>query len=236
MWSGPRNISTALMRSFGNRPDCHVTDEPLYAYYLEQTGLDHPGRAETLAGHDRDWQTVVHWLTGEVPGNRAVWYLKLMAHHMLPTVQRDWIFCLVNCFLIRPPREMLTSLLEFLPQPRVEDTGLPQQWELFERVRQQTGRVPPVIDGNDVLKDPQGVLGELCGQTGIPFLPEMLVWPPGRRDTDGAWADHWYAKVYRTTRFAPWKPKTGPLPAPVQPLLRECQDYYERLAEHRICI
>jgi hypothetical protein len=236
MWSGPRNISTAMLRSFGNRPDCFVSDEPLYAFYLDQTGLDHPGRAATLARHDRNWQSVIDGLTGEIPNGRTVWYQKHMAHHLLPQVDRSWLGKMQNAFLIRDPREMLTSLIEFLPSPRVEDTGLPQQVEIFNLIHDRDGSLPPVIDGRDVLENPEGILRALCDRLGISFYDAMLAWPAGKRETDGAWADEWYAKVYQTTSFAAYRPKTDEIPESLVPVYERCQQLYQTLADHRIRI
>src|SRR5262245_40777183 len=135
MWSGPRNISTAMMRSWGNRPDTFVCDEPLYAHYLQQTGIDHPGAAEVIATHERDWARVVDWLTGPIPDGKPIFFQKRMAHHLLPQIDRTWLGLVSNAFLIRAPREMLASLAKVLPHPTVADTGLPQQVEIFEWVR-----------------------------------------------------------------------------------------------------
>src|SRR5436190_9738229 len=151
MWSGPRNISTAMMRSWGNRPDTFVCDEPLYAHYLQKTGYDHPGADEVIASHEPDWKKVVEWLTGPVPGGKPVFYQKHMAHHLLPEIERDWLASLTHAFLIRDPREMLLSLVKVMPHPAALDTGLPQQLELFRSVRAATGHTPPVIDARDVL-------------------------------------------------------------------------------------
>ena len=149
MWSGPRNISTALLRSWGNRHDTFVCDEPLYAFYLERTGVEHPGREEVLAHHDSDWRRVVRRLTGKIPAGKAIFYQKHMAHHLLPEIDRAWVSSLANAFLIRNPEEMLTSLTRVMPRPGVEDTGLPQQWELFGWLRERTGRTPPVVDSDE---------------------------------------------------------------------------------------
>src|SRR4051794_26331482 len=204
MWSGPRNISTALLRSWGNRPDTFVTDEPLYAHYLQATGLPHPGAAEVIASQDADWRKVTAWLTGAVPEGKQIWYQKHMAHHLLPGIGREWLAGLTHCFLIREPREMLTSLVHFIPQPVLEDTGLPQQAALFAEERERTGRTPPVLDAREVLEDPRGLLESLCGALDVPFREEMLSWAPGRRATDGVWAKHWYAAVERSTTFQPY--------------------------------
>lgn len=234
MWSGPRNISTAMMRSWGNRPDTLVCDEPLYAHYLQRTSIDHPGAEEVLAHHERDWRKVVDWLTGPVPSGKAIFYQKQMAHHLLAEIDRDWLRQVKNCFLIREPREMLTSLVRHLPSPTLADTGLPQQVEIFELERRRTGRIPPVIDARDVLDNPEGLLRRLCESLALPFLEEMLRWPPGRRDTDGIWARHWYQAVETSTGFRPFKPKPDPVPERLGRLLETSLPYYGRLREHRL--
>jgi hypothetical protein len=234
MWSGPRNISTAMMRSFGNRPDTFVTDEPLYAHYLVNTKLPHPGAAETIATQENDWRKVVGWLIGPVPEGKSVWYQKHMAHHLLPNIETGWLDQVTNCFLIREPREMVTSLLEFIPKPTLRDTGMPQQWEIFQRVRDRTGKTPPVIDSADVLRDPAGVLTKLCGAVGLTFTDAMLTWPPGPRATDGSWAKQWYAKVEQTTGFGPYRPKEVDVSPSLTGLLGECETIYRRFHEHRL--
>ncbi len=234
MWSGPRNISTALMRSWEARGDTAVCDEPLYAHYLKLTGLAHPGADEVMARHETDWKRVVAVLTGPVPGSRPVFYQKHMAHHLLPDVGRDWIDALVNCFLIRDPAEMLASLDRFIPDPALEQTGLPQQVALFERALERRGAVPPVVDARDVLSDPASVLGALCRRVGVGWTPKMLSWKQGPRPTDGVWARHWYADVERSTGFGPWRPPAGPLPPRLHSLLARCRPLYGRLWAHRI--
>jgi hypothetical protein len=234
MWSGPRNISTALMRSWGNRPDTHVCDEPLYAHYLEQTGKDHPGAAEVLASQDRDWRQVVRRLTGPVPEGKAVFYQKHMAHHLLPCIERGWLDEVTNCFLIRDPREMLISLARKLDAPLLEDTGLPQQVEIFEQVRARSGRVPAVIDAKDVLMDPGRVLRSLCEALGVAFTHDMLAWAPGRRETDGVWAKYWYENVEASSGFGTYRPNPDPLPERLKGLHDRCLDYYRALAPYRL--
>jgi hypothetical protein len=234
MWSGPRNISTAMMRSWGSRPDTAVSDEPLYAHYLVVSGVRHPGWDEVIAAQENDWRNVTELLVGPVPDGRAIWYQKHMAHHLLPMVGREWLDRLTHAFLIREPDEMLASLLRTFPEACLADTGLPQQWEIFERVSQRLGRAPPVVLSSDVLRDPESMLTKLCQALGIPFLPAMLSWPAGRRKTDGIWAPHWYAAVEASTGFEPWKPKPVSLPASQQPLLAECLRWYEKLHQHRL--
>jgi len=235
MWSGPRNISTAMMRSFGNRPDTFVCDEPLYAHYLVQTRLAHPGADEVIRHHEGDWRKVVDWLTGPIPEGKTVFYQKHMAHHLLPDIDREWLDALDHAFLIRDPTQVVSSLVEFLPRPTLADTGLPQQVEIFERVRRRTGRAAPVIDASDVVAGPELALRRLCAALELEFTPAMLSWPAGPRPTDGIWAKHWYAKVERSTGFAAQEAaqRRPPVEA-VRDLARECVPYYERLAAHRL--
>lgn len=234
MWSGPRNVSTALMRSFGNRSDTTVCDEPLYAHYLKVTGLPHPGAAEVIERHDSDWRRVATWLTGPVPEGKRVFYQKHMGHHLLPEIERGWLWELGHCFLIREPREMLVSLDAKLPDPRLEDTGLPQQVELFEEVRRRTGRTPPVVDARDLLADPRAMLALLCERLGLGFEGSMLRWPPGPRATDGVWAKHWYESVERSNGFAPPRSKAGTVPDRLRPLLARCAEPYGLLHVERL--
>ena len=234
MWSGPRNISTALMRSWGNRPDTFVSDEPLYAHYLLHTDTPHPGRDEVIASQENDWRKVVEWLTGPVPDGKPMFYQKHMAHHLLPNISRDWLDRVTNAFLIREPKEMLTSLIKVIPEPKIEDTGLPQQVEMFRWVQDRTGLTPPVVDAKNVLDDRRGVLSALCGALDVEFMEEMLSWPAGPRETDGIWAKYWYAEIEKTTSFRPYKPKDEEVPDHLQPLLAECQRHYELLAAHRL--
>jgi len=229
MWSGPRNISTAMMRAFGSRPDTAVTDEPLYAHYLKVTGVAHPGRDEVLAAHESDWRKVADELTGPVPGGRAIWYQKHMAHHLLPMIDRGWLDGLTHAFLIREPGEMLASLVKTFPGAGLADTGLPQQCEIFDRVADRIGRAPPVVLASDILKNPGAMLEALCEPLGIPFLPAMLAWAPGPRATDGTWAPHWYAAVETSTGFEPYQPRKVELTAALEALLDECLPWYEKL-------
>jgi hypothetical protein len=235
MWSGPRNISTALMRSWGNRPDTFVYDEPFYAHYLVRTGVAHPGAGEVIAHHETNWRKVVEALVDdEFPPGKSVFYQKHMAHHLLPDINRSWLNRVTNCFLIRNPQEMLASLIRFLPEPRLQDTGLPQQVEIFESVRERTRTAPPVIDARDVLEDPPGTLGLLCARLALPFVQEMLRWPPGRRDTDGVWAKHWYAAVVNSSAFQPIVQKDVSVPPRHRELLERCEALYQQLYRHRL--
>ena len=234
MWCGPRNISTALMRAWGNRPDTFVVDEPLYAHYLRETRLPHAMADEIIRHYEADWEKVAAWLTGPIPGGNSIFYQKQMCHHMLPGIGRDWLGQVTNCFLIREPREMLTSLMKKLPNPTLADTALPQQLGLFNHVRELTGTVPPVIDSTDVLRDPRGMLGALCERLGVAFTDAMLEWPQGVRESDGIWARHWYDAVWKSTGFAAHRPRPGNVPAPLAGVLEEVQPIYNALAADRI--
>jgi len=234
MWSGPRNISTALLRAFGNRADCFVWDEPFYAHYLAETGLDHAMAAEIIAAYETDWRKVAARAMGPVPGGKTLFYQKHMTHHLLPHMDLDWLDGINNAFLIRDPARVLPSYLDKRANVTLADLGLPQQQRLFETVRQRTGRVPPVLDADDVLADPKAMLQALCRAVGIGFDPAMLSWPAGRRESDGLWAAHWYGAVEKSTRFmAP----TGPgrsVPEHLGDLLAAAGPYYQALRPHRL--
>ncbi len=222
------------MRSWENRPDTFVCDEPLYAHYLTQVEVSHPGRDEVIAAHDIDWPRVTRWLTEFVPPGAAIFYQKHMAHHLLPGVDRGWITRLTNCFLIRDPAGMLPSLTARMGPPTLRDTGLPQQVEIFREVREHTGAIPPVIDSSDILKNPRRILGALCERLGIAFSESMLSWPPGRRETDGIWAKYWYHRVEQSTGFEPYRERTLELSPSLRGLLAECRPYYEEMAQYAL--
>jgi hypothetical protein len=227
MWSGPRNISTAMMRSFGSRADTVVVDEPFYAHYLAVTGLDHPGRDAVLASQPNRWEDVAAALTGPLPAGVEVFYQKHMAHHLLPGMGRSWLAGLTHAYLIRDPAHVVASYARVRDEPTLADLGYPQQVEIF---RAYGG---PVVDAADVLRDPAGTLRRLCAALGIPFDEAMLHWPAGPRDTDGVWAPHWYAAVQASTGFAPYRPAPAEVPARLRPLVAAAQPYYDELAAHR---
>jgi hypothetical protein len=234
MWSGPRNISTAMMRSFENRPDTAVVDEPFYAVYLQETGALHPMRDEVLASQPRDWQVVVERLLGPVPEGRPVFYQKHMTHHMLPLIGREWTLNLRNAFLIRAPEDVLLSYAQVRGTPSPEEIGVPQQRELFEREADRLGHAPPVIDGADVLRDPGRVLSLACAALGIAFVPEMLSWPAGPRATDGVWAPAWYSAVEKSTGFSAPREGRVELTDELKRVADAVRGDYERLAGFRL--
>lgn len=233
MWSGPRNLSTAMMRSFGNRADTAVSDEPFYGAFLRTSRADHPMREAVIAAMDCDWHSIARTLAGPAPKGRPIWYQKHMWHHMVgPTGYADFEG-FTHAFLIRDPANMIASYLRKREAAAFEDFGLDRQTEFFEREADRLGAAPPVVDANDVLGDPRGTLAALCGRLGIPFDPAMLSWPPGRRPTDGPWAPHWYQAVEASTGFGPPDRPTE-LTGEARHLADRCHPYYERLAAHRI--
>ena len=236
MWSGPRNISTAMMRSFENRSDASVTDEPFYAAYLAATGVRHPMQEAILAAQPTDWRVVAAALVGPVPDNRSVWYQKHMTHHMVPGFGRDWIASVVNVFLLRAPESVLASYVVKREAVTLAEIGLPQQVELFDREADRLGRAPAVIDAQDVLRDPGAMLAGLCKHCGIAFDPAMLSWPPGRRASDGVWAPAWYDKVEQSTGFGPLRPEVAfeSLEDRLKPIAEAARPLYEHLARHRM--
>jgi hypothetical protein len=235
MWSGPRNVSTAFMRSWGSRDDTIVVDEPFYAHYLRETGVDHPGRAEVIAAQENNWRRVVDALLAPVPDHVRVLYQKQMAHHLLPGMGREWLASMTHAFLIREPRPMLASLAEKLGEFSLLATGLPQQVEIFEYVRRRSGRVPPVVDARDLLERPEATLRALCAALGLPFQPAMLRWPAGPRATDGVWARHWYTRVEASTGFEPAEAERPVTLTSAQAALEiECRPLYEHLHAHRL--
>ena len=229
MWSGPRTLSTATMRSWENRADTVVVDEPLYAYYLHATGLDHPGRDDVIASQPTDWRTVVRNLTTDpLPDGASISYQKHMTHHVLPEVDLDAFGGLRHAFLIRDPLRLLTSYAKVREAPTLDDLGLRQQVALYRRFG------GPVVDSDDLLRDPERTLRALCDALEVPFDPVMLSWPPGPRDTDGMWAPHWYASVEASTGFGPYREATADVPDHLVGLLDECRPFYDELATRRI--
>jgi hypothetical protein len=234
MWSGPRNISTAMMRAWESRGDTAVTDEPFYAHYLVATGVEHPGREQVIASQSADDTQVAAMLGGPIPDGKRIWYQKHMTQHMLPGMSLDWFDRVTHCFLIRTPDEVVASFTRNRPDAAAWELGFEQQARLFDQVCDRLGTPPPVLDAGDVLRDPAGVLGALCARLGIPFSPRMLHWPAGRRDSDGVWAPHWYRAVEQSTGFEPWRPRDAALTPFQQELAGQCRPFYARLARYRL--
>jgi len=236
MWSGPRNISTAMMRAFENRADTAVVDEPFYAAWLLRSGAEHPMREVILVAQPTDPDQVISGLLGPIPGSRRIFYQKHMAHHMTPDMDLEWMSACANVFLIRSPVEVLASYAVRRPDATLEDIGVVQQCDLFEREADRLGAPPPVIESADVLADPRGALTALCAAVGLDFDPAMLAWPAGPRQSDGVWAPAWYDAVERSTGFAPIRPPAclEDLAPGLRPIAEAAAPYYESLARFKL--
>ncbi len=234
MWSGPRNLSTAMMYSFAARGDCTVWDEPFYAAYLEYTGIDHPMRDEIIVAHEPDPDVVASICKGPVPGGNPVFYQKHMTLHMIPQFDRRWMRSCTNVFLIRHPARVVASYAKKREGTTLADIGFVQQAELFDEVAGWSGGTPVVIDSDDIRAEPEAMLRKLCAAIEVPFTRKMLHWPAGGNEADGAWAPHWYAAVHRSTGF---EGAEGPLPklgGGYADLAKQALPYYERLAGFRL--
>ena len=235
MWSGPRNISTAMMRSFENRPDAIVWDEPFYAAYLHETGLAHPMRDEVIADGEQDWRAVVNRIVGHQPDDASVFYQKHMTHHMVPGFDRSWLNDVTNCFLIRSPEAVLASYSVKRADITLRDIGFVEQAEIFDLISDHIGAAPPVVEADDVLNDPRGILSALCRSCDIEFHEQMLSWPAGRRNSDGIWAAHWYGAVEQSTGFAPPSRKEPiVLDDNLKSIADEARVHYEKLRRFRM--
>ncbi len=232
LWSGPRNVSTALMYSFAQLPDIRVVDEPLYGHYLRVSEAPHPGDADVIAAMDCDGNRVMQTLLlqqNDAPATRL--FLKHMAHHLID-LDLGFLAQTCNIFLIRDPREMLPSLTIQLPNATLSDTGLKRQWHLYEELV-NSGHDPVILDSRELLLDPAAILRALCGRIDVTFDPAMLSWQAGPRAEDGVWAEHWYHAVHKSTGFAPYVAKSE-FPDRLQPLLDDCKPWYDNLFAHAL--
>ena len=232
MWSGPRNISTALMYAFGNRRDCVAWDEPFYAFALVQHGNDHPMREAIVAANESDWETLVARCLA--PAAKPLFYQKHMTHHMLAGYGRGWMCKLTNAFLIRAPERVLASYTRKWTDVTLRDIGFAEQADIFDRVAQSLGRAPPVIDADDVLHNPRRLLMQLCDACGIAFDEAMLAWPAGPKAFDGVWAPHWYEAVWTSTGFAAPASRPTILPPALQEIADAARPYYETMRAYRL--
>ena len=234
MWSGPRNISTAMMRSWESRTDTFVIDEPFYAHYLSVTNANHPGRDEIIQDGETDQSIVSKGLISDTDDSCSIYFQKHMTHHMIPSVDREWMKEVINCFLIRNPKDMILSYTKVNSNLSMHLLGLEEQYELFEYVTKINGRAPPVIDSKDILLDPRETLRLLCEKIGVVFSEEMLSWSKGVRDTDGIWAKYWYDNVINSTGFNIYRQKDDDVPSKYLGLYDECIKIYDELAKYKI--
>jgi hypothetical protein len=235
MWSGPRNISTALMRAWENRDDCVVVDEPLYAAYLARTGIDHPGRDAVLTSQPTEPEVALGALLAPLPEGIRVQYVKHMTHHLDLDADLSWTVGLRNVLLIRDPREVVASYVRSRESCEPGDIGVWQQHRLLSYWTDR-GSTPPVLDSGDFLRDPEGHLRWLCDWLGVPFSERMLRWPAGPRPSDGVWGQHWYDAVWRSTGFEPWRPRSVELSTHDAAVADRCQDAYQALYARRILL
>ena len=232
LWSSPRTISTALMRSFAQRADTTCVDEPFYAHYLAHTGKDHPLRREVLAAQSADWRRVVEAvLLAAVP--TPVQFVKHMAHHLVGDVELGFAAQTHNVFLLRPPREMLPSMLRDLGAISLRNVGFERQRELYHELR-RAGQDPVVVDSTDLLNQPEATLRRMCARLGLEFDRAMLSWPAGRHASYGVWAPFWYANVEKSTGFQPFTAKTEAFPAELEALLATAENCWLDLHARRL--
>ena len=233
MWSGPRNISTALMRSFGNRMDCFVSDEPLYAYYLNETKLDHPLNDEIIKSGETNFKKIVTYLNGNIPKSKDIWYQKHMSHHILDNNNLDWILKFKNCILIRDPKEVIISYSKKHKLFNIRQIGFPQLYEIYKKLK-NNNITPTVIDSNDIISNPEKFLKILCERLNVSFESRMLKWPKGRRQTDGIWGEYWYENVESSTGFKPFYNKKMKLLKEHKIIYEESMYFYDYLFSKKI--
>ena len=229
MWSGPRNISTAMMRSFGNREDTFVIDEPFYAFYLSHSGFDHPGREEVLRSQSANWEKVVQLITGDFPNDKFIWYQKHMVHHIANEKDISWVKNFHNCFLIRHPKEVIISYAKQAQINEIADLGFIQQVNLFKKIKTITGKTPLVFDAKDILIAPEKHLKKMCKFFNINYSRKMLKWPKGTRRTDGVWSPFWYKNVINSNSFFPYKNSQEKIPSKYKMFFKECLPHYDYL-------
>ena len=234
MWSGPRNISTAMMRSFENRNDTLVIDEPFYAYYLNKTGLNHPLREKVLASQSISWDEIVSLLNGEIPKEKTIFYQKHMVHHILSFDNISWVKNFKNCFLIRHPKQVIISYSKKSKINTINDLGFAQQVELFKQIKNLTGSYPAVIDSKDILLDPKLYLLKLCDYFDISFSEDMLSWPKGQRASDGIWGSHWYKNVINSNGFIPYKESKESIHQDDMKFYKGSIEYYNYLSSYKL--
>ena len=233
MWSGPRNMSTAMMRAWENRPDTFVVDEPLYGPYLARTGIPHPGAAEVIEAQGRDYLAAMQDCTARTADGRSIFYQKHMTHHLLPDLDHAWLTQLTNAFLIRDPGEVLASYLRSRGEATADDLGVQRQAEIYNHVQSFQDDIV-VIDAAEFLKQPEAHLRAWCAALGVEFLPQMLAWPAGQRQSDGVWAEHWYKSAWESTGFEPYRKRDVTTPTAYRTLVEQCQDLYQTMFARRL--
>ena len=235
MWSGPRNISTALMRSFENRTDCFVSDEPFYAYYLNETKLNHPLKEKIIETGEIEFNNIVSYLSGSIPELKNVWYQKHMSHHIIDYNNLDWILKFNNCILIRDPKEVIISYTKKNKLDSINQLGIPQLYEIYNTLI-NNGISPIIIDSNDIVSNPKKTLKILCKKLNIPFDKKMLQWPKGKRKTDGVWSEYWYKNVESSTEFKPFRKSEKNISSNHFSIYKDALYYYDYFLKNKINI
>ena len=236
MWSGPRNISTALMRSFENRSDCFVSDEPFYSYFLHKTGLKHPLRDKIIKSGLVDYNKIIKYIIGPTPSSKKIWYQKHMAHHILQGVDIDWIKNMRNCLLIRHPGDVILSYSKKNEINSIQQLGYLQQINIYEILSQDIETTPIIVDAQDLLQEPKKMLIKICENLRIKFDKKMLSWPSGSRKTDGIWGKYWYKQVEASVGFKPYVKTNRIVPSKYQVIYHKCMEYYDFLYQNRIIL
>lgn len=234
MWSGPRNLSTAMMYAFAQRSDCEIWDEPFYAAYLSATGIEHPLGDAIIAAGDIDPKTVIRKCTKPGPKNKPLFYQKHMTQHMIPEFDRAWVLEQSNVFLIRHPARVLASYSAKRDNPTLDDIGFTQQMELVDLLVNETGQTPLIVDSADIRDAPNAMLSAICEQVGIAFYAEMLTWPKGGNSKDGVWAPHWYSSVWNSTGFAGPENTLPSVTPDMQDVYQSAKHIYDRMSEMKL--
>jgi len=231
LWSSPRNISTAMMYSFAQRPDTIVFDEPLYAHYLRMTGIDHPGTEEVLMSQEQDGEKVIQKII-LAEYDKPIVFFKQMTHHLIE-LNEDFLGKVYNIIFIRDPKQIISSYAQVRPHVTMQDIGMEKQWYLFNQLKENSCHFV-VLDSNEILKDAEKVLNNLCGSLSIPFYKEMLHWPKGTKPEDGVWAKYWYRNVHRSAGFEKQMTSDRALPEYLVPLYNDSKKYYDLLYQHSL--
>ena len=234
MWSGPRNISTTMMRAFGNRDDTFASDEPFYGYFLKTTSTAHPMRHEVISKYQTNWDDIRDYLTGPIPKNKPIWYQKQMTQHLLPNDSIEWTDKVTNCFLIRDPKDVIVSYAKIYDKMTPELLGFPQLMKVFNYTLKTSKAKPIVINSLNILKEPRQMLKKLCESLDISFTNNMLTWEKGPKDYEGIWGKYWYKQLHLTTGFIKYEKKDKTLPNSLLKLYNECNHYYKQIKEHQI--
>ena len=234
MWSGPRNISTALMRSFENRSDCFVSDEPFYSFFLHKTGLNHPLRNEIIQSGRTNYKQITAYITGAIPSSKNIWYQKHMAHHLSLNSDIEWVKKMTNCILIRHPKDVISSYVKKNELKSIDQLGYPQQIQIYNFLCKETKSIPIIVDAKDLLEDPKSILIKICSSIGIKFSSTMLSWPKGPRKTDGIWGKYWYKKVEQSTGFKSYTKTSPKIDTSYMDLYDQCMEHFNILYNLRI--